>query len=184
MIIMKKFIIALLAVALVAAALCVSVSASTADDVIAYARSLDSAGQIPEDVYSMAEGVLRQVPISAEQAENLKAVINQVRESVPTYRGMNAEVYTDEEVAAVFEGIDEASEILKVNVAVEEVAGDEDIAVRLTYNNNEVGVIDFDAIKETGSSFENTALVVASVVCVLGAAAFVAVAMKKKACEN
>ena len=76
--------------------------------------------------------------------------------------------------------------VLKVGIEVVEIKqGDtNDIAVSLTYNNQEVGVIDFDPIKETGASFENTALVIASIVCVLGAAALLTVAMKKKAYEN
>lgn len=180
---MKKVLVVLLTATLLAAALCISVSADNVSDVMDYAHSLDGSNQVPGDVYNMVENILRQVPVSADQANELKGVLDDVKAAVPTYKGIGAEEYTAAEVDAVLNAVDEASEILRVTTNVEMKSRD-DIVVNVTYNQQQVGAIDFDGIRETGASFENTALAIASIVSVLGAAVLVTVALKKKAYEN
>ena len=178
---MKKIVCMLIVCLLAFSALGTSVFAAPADDIIASAKE-----HIPEKyewVYIVSlENVLNSIPVSQEQADGVVECIEAADAAISEDKGHSLSHYTREEINAVLEQVDRACEILGLTYKVETTnkyhSGD--VAFRVYYQGEEVGLFDGDVVKKTDADGVDTVWYVLAAL-VLSAGLIVAVCLSKKA---
>ena len=158
---MKKIVSILLTLVMLLS-LAVAVSADDAEKAKIYDAFLAAC---PEEYHNLHAGtvqnVLSQIDVTAEQADEVVALIEAAKGDFTVDKGSSLSNYTAEERAIALDYVDKAAEVLNVEVEIVSAAnpiheGDSNVVV--TYNGAQIATVDGDPVKVTGGNNSATAV--------------------------